>query len=280
MGGGRRHRGEAMTSVKIGIAGCAGRMGQMLLNEVRATKGAALAGGTEQPGGTAIGKDVAALIGGAPTGAVVTDDPAALFARADVVIDFTAPAASVHHAQLAAAAGKAMVIGTTGLSVDQRAALAAAARAVPIVFAPNMSLGVNLLLALVEQAAAKLGPGFDIEILELHHKHKVDAPSGTALALGEAAARGRGVALGDVAVRARDGHTGARPDGAIGFAVLRGGAAVGDHEVMFLGEAERIEISHRASSRRIYAQGAVRAALWLQGRPPGLFGMKDVLGLG
>ncbi len=269
-----------MTSVRIGIAGCAGRMGQMLLNEVRGTKGAALAGGTGRPGSAAIGKDVAALIGGAATGAAVTDDPAALFAIADVVIDFTTPAASVQHAQIAAKAGKAMVIGTTGLAADQQAALKAAAQTVPIVFAPNMSLGVNLLLALVEQAAAKLGPGFDIEILELHHKHKVDAPSGTALALGEAAARGRGVALKDVAVRARDGHTGARPDGAIGFAVLRGGAAVGDHEVLFLGEAERIEINHRASSRRIYAQGAVRAAQWLHGRPAGLYGMKDVLGLG
>lgn len=269
-----------MGSVKIGIAGCAGRMGQMLVHEVLGTAGTTLAGGTEQPGAPTIGKDIAAIIGGAATGATVTDDPAALFARADVVIDFTAPAASVRHAEIAARTGKAMVIGTTGLSTDERARLAAAAKTVPIVFAPNMSLGVNLLLALVEQAAAKLGPGFDIEILELHHKHKVDAPSGTALALGEAAARGRGVKLADVAVRARDGHTGARAAGAIGFAVLRGGAAIGDHEVLFLGEAERIEINHRASSRRIYAQGAVRAAQWLAGRGPGLYGMKDVLGLG
>ncbi len=268
-----------MTAVRIGIAGCSGRMGQMLAHEVLGTPGAALAGGSEKPGSAAVGQDLGVVLGGAALGAAVHGDAAALFAASDAVIDFTAPAATVAHAALAAGTGRALVIGTTGLSEADRAAVAQAAQKAPIVLAPNMSLGINLLLALVEQAAARL-PGFDVEVLELHHKHKVDAPSGTALALGEAAARGRNASLADVAVRTRDGHTGARPPGAIGFAALRGGAAVGDHTVMFLGEAERIELTHRAESRRIYAQGAVRAALWLAGRKPGLYGMKDVLGLG
>ena len=251
----------------------------MLVREVLATDGAVLAGGSERADSAVVGKDLGALAGGAAVGAVVHGNAAALFAAADVVIDFTAPAASVAHAGLAAQTGRALVIGTTGLSEADREALARAAQGAPILLAPNMSLGVNLLLALVEQAAARL-PGFDVEVLELHHKHKVDAPSGTALALGDAAARGRHTRLSEVAVRTRDGHTGARPAGAIGFAALRGGAAVGDHTVMFLGEAERIELTHRAESRRIYAQGAVRAALWLKDRKPGLYGMKDVLGLG
>jgi len=268
-----------MSTTRIGIAGCSGRMGQMLIREVLATPVTALAGGSERPDSAAVGKDIGTLIGGAALGTAVTGDAAALFAASDAVIDFTAPAATVAHAALAAATGKALVIGTTGLADADRAALARAAEKAPIVFAPNMSLGINLLLALVEQAAARLGSGFDIEVLELHHKHKVDAPSGTALALGEAAARGRNARLAEVAVRTRDGHTGARPAGAIGFAALRGGAAVGDHTVMFLGEAERIELTHRAESRRIYAQGAVRAASWLAGRKPGLYGMKDVLEL-
>jgi 4-hydroxy-tetrahydrodipicolinate reductase len=266
-------------TVRIGIAGCGGRMGQMLAREVLASQGAVLAGGSARPGSAPVGEDLGTVIGGAALGIPVLDDPAALFAVSDAVIDFTTPAVTLAHAALAARTGRALVIGTTGFSDADRAAIVAAAQRTPIVLAPNMSLGVNLLLALVEQAAARL-PGFDIEVLELHHKHKVDAPSGTALALGEAAARGRGTRLADVAVRTRDGHTGARPPGAIGFAALRGGAAVGDHTVMLLGEAERIELTHRAESRRIYAQGAVRAALWLTGRKPGLYGMKDVLGLG
>jgi 4-hydroxy-tetrahydrodipicolinate reductase len=268
-----------MNAVRIGIAGCSGRMGQMLVREVLATEGAVLAGGCERADSAAVGKDLGTVAGSAAVGAAIHGDPKALFAAADVVIDFTAPAASVAHAALAAETKRALVIGTTGLSEADRAALMRAAQTAPIVLAPNMSLGINLLLALVERAAAGL-PGFDVEVLELHHKHKVDAPSGTALALGEAAARGRHAKLAEVAVRTRDGHTGARPAGAIGFAALRGGAAVGDHTVMFLGEAERIELTHRADSRRIYAQGAVRAALWLRDRKPGLYGMKDVLGLG
>jgi 4-hydroxy-tetrahydrodipicolinate reductase len=251
----------------------------MLVREVLGTKGAVLGGGSARTGSAAIGKDIGVLHGGEAVGAVVHGDPGALLAACEVVIDFTTPAASVALAAQAAASGRALVVGTTGLGEGDRAALAHAAESAPIVFAPNMSLGVNLLLALVEQAAARL-PGFDVEVLELHHKHKVDAPSGTALALGEAAARGHNAKLADVAVRGRDGHTGARAADAIGFAALRGGAAIGDHTVFFLGEAERIELTHRAESRRIYAQGAVRAAFWLRGRRPGLYGMKDVLGLG
>jgi 4-hydroxy-tetrahydrodipicolinate reductase len=269
-----------MTPVKIGIVGCTGRMGRILIDEVRTSTKCWLAGGTARTGSTAIGNDIAMIAGGAPTGAIVTDDPCALFTLADLVIDFTTPAATMRHVRLAVASGKPIIVGTTGLSADDRAMLATAAAAVPIVWAPNMSLAFHLVAALVRQAAAKLGPGFDIEILELHHKHKVDAPSGTAIALGEAAAQGRGVALSAVAVRARDGHTGARLAGTIGFGVLRGGAVVGEHEVKFFGDDERIEICHRASSRRIYAQGAVRAALWLHGRPPGLYDIADVLELG
>lgn len=264
--------------MRIAIAGAAGRMGQMLVREVLATPGCELAGGSEAPGHARLGEDIAVIAGLKLAGVNLVPDAASLF-EADAVIDFTSPAASLRHADLAARTGKGLVIGTTGMSEADRAHVARAAEHAPIVMAPNMSLGVNLMLALVARAAAAL-PGFDLEILELHHKHKVDAPSGTALAIGEAAAQGRNVTLKDKAVRVRDGHTGPREAGKIGFAVLRGGMAVGDHTAMFLGEAERIEITHKAESRRIYAQGAVRAALWLQGRKPGLYGMSDVLGLG
>lgn len=264
---------------RIGVAGCGGRMGQMLVREIAQTQGCALAGGSEAPGSPNVGKDVGALAGLAPAGVVATDDPGALFASADAVIDFTVPQASVAHARLAAAHGKVLVIGTTGFDAAGDSAVAAAAERAAIVRSPNMSLVVNLLFALTEQVAARLGPEFDIEIFEIHHRHKVDAPSGTALALGEAAARGRKVKLADVAQRGRDGHTGARPPGAIGFGVLRGGAEVGEHSVMFCGPAERLELTHKAASRQIYASGAVRAALWARGKPPGLYGMRDVLGL-
>lgn len=268
-----------MADVKIGVVGCAGRMGQMLVREIVATRDAAFVGGTESPSHQALGRDAGEVAGIGALQAKIGDDPEALFARADVVIDFTQPVASELHARLAAASGKALVIGTTGLESSHLTTIAMAAKRVPIVRAPNMSLGVNLVTALVEQVAARLGPDFDIEILEIHHRHKVDAPSGTALALGEAAARGRKVALKDVAIRTRDGHTGPRAQGAIGFASLRGGGEVGDHMTMFCGEGERIELTHKATGRQIYARGAVRAALWLGGRPPGLYGMNDVLGL-
>jgi len=267
-----------MTGCRIGIVGCGGRMGRMLIAEVAATEGAALAGGTEHAA-SLHGRDLGSLAGLAPLGVAAGAEPRELFAAADAVIDFTAPAATVRHAELAAESGKVLVIGTTGLDAAQTRAVEAAAKRAPIVWSANMSLGVNLLLGLVEQAAARLGPDYDIEVLEMHHRMKVDAPSGTALALGHAAAAGRGVPLEEVWVKSRDGHTGARAGGTIGFATLRGGDVVGDHTVMFAGLGERIELSHKASDRRIYARGAVRAALWAKGRTPGLYGMKDVLGL-
>lgn len=269
-----------MAAYRIGIVGCAGRMGQMLVREAAGTAGCALAGGTEAAGHAAVGRDLGEVSGLGPLQVKIGSDPAALFAAADAVIDFTSPKATTAHARLAADAGKVLVIGTTGLTAADEAAIAAAAERTAIVRSPNMSLAVNLLEALTERVAASLGSDYDIEIFEIHHRHKVDAPSGTALAFGAAAARGRDVNLADVAVRGRDGHTGARPPGAIGFASLRGGSEVGDHVVMFCGEGERVELAHRATSRQIYARGAVRAALWARGRAPGLYGMKDVLGLG
>ena len=212
-------------------------------------------------------------------GVVTGTNPAALVAACDAIIDFTVPAVTVLNAELAASAGKVLVIGTTGIDAAQTRAIEAAARHTPIVWSPNMSLGVNLLMGLVEQVAATLGPDYDIEIVEMHHRMKIDAPSGTALGLGRAAAAGRGVALEDVWVKSRDGHTGKREGGTIGFATLRGGDVVGDHTVMFAGLGERVELTHKAADRRIYARGAVRAALWAKGRAPGLYGMKDVLGL-
>ena len=263
---------------KIGIVGCAGRMGRMLIREVLATPGCALSGGTEAQG-DAIGMDLGLLAGGNAAGIVVGADAKALFAASDVVIDFTVPAATKAHADLAAVTGKALIVGTTGLGADVLAAIEAAAKKAPVVRSANMSVGVNVLLALTQKLAATLGDDYDIEIVEMHHRHKVDAPSGTALALGEAAAKGRGVSLSNAARRTRDGQVGARPKGEIGFATLRGGDVVGDHTVMFAAEGERIEITHKASSRELFAKGAVRAAVWAAGRAPGLYAMTDVLDL-
>lgn len=265
--------------LRVGVIGCAGRMGRAVMRELLAAEDLELAGGVERPGHPCLGEDLGTLAGEAVTGHLAADDLEALLARAEVVIEFSAPAASLAHAEACAAAGVAAVIGTTGLDADQEAGLARAAERVPIVRAANMSLGVNLLLALTEQVARALDADFDIEILEMHHRHKVDAPSGTALALGRAAADGRGVALEEAWVRVRDGLTGPRPRGAIGFAALRGGDVVGDHSVVFAGEGERIVLQHLAADRRIYARGAVRAARWLAGRAPGLYGMRAVLGL-
>jgi len=266
--------------MRIGIVGCAGRMGRMLVQEVLRTKGAALGGGTEPEGGPHAGADLGALVGASPAGIAVSADAKDLFEVCDVVIDFTTPAATVQHAGLAAAAGKALVIGTTGLDDAARARIGAAAQKAVIVQAPNMSTGVNVLLALTEKLAGVLKDDYDIEIVEMHHRHKVDAPSGTALGLGEAAAKGRGVDLARVARTTRDGQVGARPAGEIGFATLRGGDVIGDHTVVFAADGERIEITHKASSREVCARGAVRAALWTKGREPGLYTMRDVLGLG
>jgi len=264
--------------MKIGIVGCAGRMGRALIQQVMNTPGCTLAGGTEQIS-PAIGQDLGVLVGAKPIGITVGNDTAKLFAAVDAVIDFTSAAATARHAALAGEYKKGLVVGTTGVNADGLAALRDAAKTAPIVHAPNMSVGVNVLFALTEKLAATLGSDYDIDILEMHHRHKVDAPSGTALGLGEAAAKGRGVKLADVARRTRDGQTGARPVGEIGFATLRGGDVVGDHTVMFAADGERIEISHKASSRTIFARGAVRAALWTKGRGPGLYSMRDVLGL-
>jgi 4-hydroxy-tetrahydrodipicolinate reductase len=268
-----------MADIRIGIMGGGGRMGRMLIAEVAALDGCSLAGAAEAPSSALIGCDLGELAGIGALGLPMTADRPSLFAASDVVIDFTTPAASIAHAELAAALGKALVIGTTGLDKGQKAALEAAAERTPIVWAPNMSLAVNLLLGLVEQVAARLGEDFDIEIIEMHHRGKVDAPSGTALALGRAAAAGRGLDLDRRSLRARDGITGARPTGDIGFATLRGGDVVGDHTVIFAGMGERLELTHRASSRQIFARGAVRAACWVAGKPPGLYDIKDVLGL-
>jgi 4-hydroxy-tetrahydrodipicolinate reductase len=266
--------------MRIGVLGCAGRMGRAVIAEVLAAEGCTLAGGVDRSEHPALGQDLGTLVGEGPVGVTAGDDAAALIELADVVIEFSAPDATAAHVALAATNGTGHVIGTTGLGEAQEQAIRAAARRTAIMRAANMSLGVNLLLGLTEQVARALGPdGFDIEILEMHHRHKVDAPSGTALALGDAAARGRGVDLTAAADRGRDGLTGARKPGAIGFAALRGGDVVGDHVVIFAGAGERIELTHRATDRRIYARGAVTAARWLHGRAPGLYAMADVLGL-
>ncbi|MGC2854774.1 4-hydroxy-tetrahydrodipicolinate reductase [Novispirillum sp. DQ9] len=266
--------------MKIAVVGCAGRMGRMLVHEVATTPGCALAGGTDRADSPFLGQDPAVLAGLEPSGLAVTADARAVFEAADAVIDFTTPAASVAHARLAAEVGTALIIGTTGMDKEHAAAIAAAAGSTPIVMAPNFSVGVNLLFALTELVASKLGIDYDIEIVEMHHRHKVDAPSGTALGIGRAAARGRGVALDDAAVMSREGITGPRPAGTIGFATLRGGDVVGDHSVIFAADGERLELTHKASSRGVFSKGAVRAALWTEGRAPGLYDMADVLGFG
>src|SRR5438128_1534977 len=268
-----------MAGTRMGVVGCGGRMGRMLVAEIAATQGCTLAGGCARPGSGYVNQDIGELAGIGRLGIVVGDSAEKLIRDGDVVIDFTAPAATAAHVTDAARLGKAMVIGTTGLSADQAGAIRQAAREVPIVWAPNMSLGINLLLGLVEEVARRLGPDWDVEIMEMHHRGKVDAPSGTALALGRAAAAGRGAVLEEVQQRGRDGITGPRRTGDIGFAALRGGDAVGDHHVVFAGAAERLEFVHRATSRAIYAKGAVRAARWVVGHPPGLYGLKEVLGL-
>ncbi len=264
--------------MKIGILGCAGRMGRSLAHEVHVTQGAELGGGME-PSGPTVGQDIGTLIGIDPVGVKVVTDAATLFTTCDCVIDFTIAAAVNAHVKLAAEHKKALVLGTTGLGDAAKLAIAEGAKRTVIVQAANFSVGVNLLLGLTERVAYMLGPEFDIDILEMHHRHKVDSPSGTALALGEAAAKGRNVSLKDVGRRTRDGLVGARPVGEIGFATLRGGDVIGDHTVIFAADGERIELSHKASGRPIFARGAVRAALWTAGKKPGLYSMRDVLGL-
>jgi 4-hydroxy-tetrahydrodipicolinate reductase len=264
--------------MRLVVVGAAGRMGCALIRALLLSPGATLAGAIEREGSPALGSDAGQLVGLPETGIRVTSDPLSAFAQAEGVLDFTSPAATVEFAALAAQARIVHVIGTTGLSDEDLRKLDAAARHAVLIRSGNMSLGVNLLAALVRKAAAAL-PDFDIEILEMHHRAKVDAPSGTALLLGEAAASGREVSLNEAAVRTRDGHTGARKPGTIGFATLRGGSVVGEHTVMLAGPGERLEFSHKAEDRGIFAAGAIRAALWGKGRSPGHYSMADVLGL-
>lgn len=254
-------------------------MGRVLLRTVVEMDGVTLAGAIDRAGAPDLGRDAGELIGFGRLGVTVSDDALTAFAAADGVLDFTAPAASVWYAELAAQARIVHVIGTTGMGAAEQTAIEAAARHARIVKSGNMSLGVNLLASLVRKAAAALDAEFDIEVLEMHHRHKVDAPSGTALLLGEAAATGRAVALADHSVRVRDGHTGPRREGDIGFATLRGGSVVGEHSVYFAGPSERIVLTHHAEDRQIFARGAVKAALWARSRKPGLYSMADVLGL-
>ena len=268
-----------MARTRMGIVGCGGRMGRRLVAEIAATEGCAVAGGSEAPGSGYVNQDIGELAGLGRIGITIGENVEKLIRDSDVVIEFTSPDATAAHAALAASLGKAMVIGTTGLSAEQGEVVRRAARSVPIVWAPNMGLGMNVMLVVVEEVARRLGEDWDIEVLEMHHRAKVDAPSGTALALGRAVASGRQVAFEEVAQRARDGITGPRRKGDIGLAALRGGDAVGDHHVIFAADGERLEFIHRATTRAIYAKGAVRAALWVVSRPPGLYGLKEVLGL-
>ncbi len=263
----------------IVVTGASGRMGQMLIETISASDKARLVGAVERTGHEWVGQDVGVAMGGAPLGVAATDDPLEAFSKAQGVIDFTAPEATLEFAGLAAQARAVHVIGTTGMEAAQIARLEPAARHAVIVRAGNMSLGVNLLVKLTQQVAAALDEDFDIEVIEAHHHHKVDAPSGTALMLGQAAAEGRGVSLETHADNTRHGITGARERGHIGFSNIRGGDIVGEHDVLFAGMGERIVLRHLATDRAIFARGALKAALWGQGRNPGQYDMMDVLGL-
>lgn len=265
--------------MKLAIMGASGRMGRELIRAVHESEGCVVAGGTETAGSDAVGQDLGELAGVGALGVKVTDQPLELFAGIDGILDFTAPSATISFVELAAQARIVHVMGTTGFSSDDEKKIEAAARHATIIKAGNMSLGVNLLAAITKKVAEALDEDFDIEVLEMHHRHKVDAPSGTALMLGEAAAKGRGIVLEKRAVRSRDGHTGARKRGDIGFATLRGGSVVGEHTVIFAAEGERLELTHKAADRGIFARGGVKAALWGQGKPPGLYSMMNVLGI-
>jgi len=268
-----------MAEMRLIVAGAGGRMGRTLVKAIAESKELTLAGALEDPRSPLMGWDAGQLAGLGENGVKLTGDAAALLAQADGIVDFTAPAATLEYAARAAAAGKVHIIGTTGMSAEDDAKIAQAAQGAVIVKSGNMSLGVNLLAALTRRVAATLDQSFDIEILEMHHNQKVDAPSGTALMLGRAAADGRHVDLGKTAVRSRDGHTGARKAGDIGFATLRGGTVVGEHTVIFAGPDERIELTHKAADRALFARGALHAALWARKQKPGLYSMMDVLGL-
>jgi 4-hydroxy-tetrahydrodipicolinate reductase len=266
-------------SLPIAVTGCSGRMGQMLIQAIDGHPACHLSGVTERPGHDWIGKDLGSVMGSAARGINVADDPLEVFAKTRAVVDFTSPAATVAHAEIAAQARLVHVIGTTGFDQAHLDAISRAAAHAVVIRAGNMSLGVNLLTVLTRQVAKALDEDFDIEIVEWHHNQKVDAPSGTALMLGEAAAEGRAVALADTADRGRDGITGVRERGHIGFAALRGGDVVGEHEVVFAGAGERIKLSHIATDRMLFARGALKAVLWGKDQKPGEYSMLDVLGL-
>jgi 4-hydroxy-tetrahydrodipicolinate reductase len=268
-----------MSDMRLIVAGAGGRMGRTLIRAIGETPGLTLAGATESEGSPHVGQDSGVLAGLAPNRVVVISEVRPHALAADAIIDFTVPAATVRLAALAAETKLAHIIGTTGMSAADDAIVAEAAKKTVVMKSGNMSLGVNLLAVMTRKVAQALGEEFDIEIVEMHHRMKVDAPSGTALLLGEAAAAGRGIALRERAVRARDGHTGARNPGDIGFASLRGGTVAGEHSVIFAGQAERLELTHRAEDRALFAKGAVRAALWARDRQPGYYTMADVLGL-
>jgi 4-hydroxy-tetrahydrodipicolinate reductase len=265
-------------TLRIAIAGASGRMGRMLVETVLDAPDAELVGALDALGSPAVGRDAGEFLG-RPTGVIVSAEPTDALAHADVLIDFTRPEGTLAHLRHCAALGVAMVIGTTGFDDAGRRAIDAAAERIGIVFAPNMSVGVNVTLKLLEVAAGLLSQGYDIEVIEAHHRHKVDAPSGTALRMGEVIAGALGSDLGEVATWTRHGVTGERAPSSIGFSVVRGGDIVGDHTVLFAGTGERIEITHRSSSRATYAQGSLRACRFLAGRPAGLYDMQDVLGL-
>ncbi|MEM1074022.1 MAG: 4-hydroxy-tetrahydrodipicolinate reductase [Pseudomonadota bacterium] len=265
--------------MKIAITGVSGRMGQMLVQTASVTDRLVLCGALERTGHAWLGQDLGTVMGGASNGIFVSDDVDDVFRKCDVVIDFTAPSATIQFAQACARVGVAHVIGTTGMTDAEIAALEEPAKQIAIVRAGNMSLGVNLLVQLTRRVAAALDADYDIEVIESHHNKKVDAPSGTALMLGKAAAEGRGVSLPAVSDRARDGITGARQRGDIGFTAIRGGDIVGEHDVMFAAAGERITLRHVASDRSVFARGALKAALWTRNRAPGTYDMLDVLGL-
>jgi 4-hydroxy-tetrahydrodipicolinate reductase len=267
-----------MQMMKIAIAGATGRMGKMLIEAVLNCSDAELVGALEHESSPLIGEDAGAFLG-KKTGVIITSDMTQALTSAEYLIDFTRPEGTMAHLAVAQKTGSKMIIGTTGFSPEQIDSLKKASTNVAIVFAPNMSVGVNVTFKLLEIAAKMLNEGYDIEIVEAHHRHKVDAPSGTALRMGEVIAGALGETLDDIAVYAREGHTGERKAGSIGFATIRGGDIVGDHTVLFAGEGERIEISHKSSSRQSYAQGSLRAARFLQAQSSGLYDMQDVLGL-
>lgn len=267
-----------MGNMKIGVAGCAGRMGLALLKQIKATSDCVIAGGVEAPAHNSIGLDVGYLSGLGNIDIKITDNPAELFDISDAVIDFSSPQSTVENAIHAKKTGKILVVGTTGLENEHQAMLRSASENAPIVYSANMSVGVNLMIELVERLAKKLPENeFDIEVLEMHHRHKVDAPSGTGLALGRAAAAGRGINLESFSDRGRDGITGPRRMGKIGFASLRGGGVPGDHTVIFASDNERLELVHKAQDRSLFAAGALRAAFWARDREPGFYSMQDVL---